>query len=405
MLDGRGAAPSPVPPGLGSSLALGTLHVLYESTLRADAWERIMDVIAPLVGTTRGMFIRVDRTCPRESVTLAVGVPPDVQSALQRRNLEQDHVWRAVLSLPAGTAHRISDVVPPDTFRDGPLYDSLAVPAGLRHALTAILENTPSFFTTLSFMRDTGEFSDAEVALLQDLVPHVQTAQQIQRRIALGDAGRREALLSFDRAHQPVVVLDRSGYAIYVNADATRTLAVAHGCSLKFGRLHFQSISIQAEFERVVQLALTRPTDVEGLSGTEQQPAHWEVRLPRQGQGAPLALSVVPISRSADRAVLPDGAACVILLFDIETPNALPLSRLAWLYRLTTAESRVCESLFRVGSVDAVAEDLHLTRNTVRSHLKNIYAKFGIVTQGQLMQRLATSFRLVDSVGERDAAD
>jgi DNA-binding CsgD family transcriptional regulator len=69
--------------------------------------------------------------------------------------------------------------------------------------------------------------------------------------------------------------------------------------------------------------------------------------------------------------------------------------------RLTPAEARVCESLFRTGSVDAVAEDLNLTRNTVRSHLKSIYAKFGVVSQGQLMQRLANSLRLTEGI-DRD---
>jgi DNA-binding CsgD family transcriptional regulator len=129
-------------------------------------------------------------------------------------------------------------------------------------------------------------------------------------------------------------------------------------------------------------------------------PIPHEVRVPRYGPGSPYAMSVIPLTNSGDRAVLPDGAGCLVLLYDLEVANPLPVDRLAWLYRLTPAESRVCEPLFRAGSVDAVAVDLSLTRNTVRSHLKNIYAKFGVVSQGQLMQRLANSLRLTE--GGRD---
>ena len=398
MQDGSGLAAATAAAGAATTGSPDLLYGLYQATLHGDAWQRIMALLAPLLGTRRAMFVRIDRTCPRDSVMFAMGLSPELQLAMQRRDLSQDHLWRAMLAQPSGTVWRMSNVVPPEKMRDTHLYEALAVPAGLRFAATVILENTPSFFTTLSFMRDGTDFSDAELELCGGLVPHLQSAQLIQHRIALGDAGRREALLSFDRSHQPVLVLDSSGYTIYSNADASRALGAAHGCGLKFGRLHFQSLSIQADFERVVQLALTRPLDSEAGVGADPGPATYEIRVPRQGRGAPLALSVVPINRAADRALLPDGAACLILIFDLDSPNTLPLSRLAWLYRLTTAESRVCESLFRVGSVDAVALDLHLTRNTVRSHLKNIYAKFGIATQGQLMQRLATSLRLIDGL-------
>ena len=100
--------------------------------------------------------------------------------------------------------------------------------------------------------------------------------------------------------------------------------------------------------------------------------------------------------RYSDRVLLPDGAGCLVLIHDVAGLNPLPLQRLSWLYGLTPAEIRVCESLYQAGSVDAVAEHLHLTRNTVRSHLKTIFSKFGVSTQGQLMQQLANSVRLTE---------
>jgi DNA-binding CsgD family transcriptional regulator len=298
--------------------------------------------------------------------------------------------------LPVGTVFRATDLASIEVMRSGPLYEQIAVPAGLEYVLGVILENTPSFFSNLCWMRAGDDFTAADKAILHTLVPHLQTALRISGRIAFGDAGRREALLSFDRARQPVVVLDRSGYAIFTNDSARRVLEKADGVALKFGRFLFQNILTQTEFERVVRLAMA-------ATQRDAVPAPYEVRVPRRGPGTPYAMSVIPVSRSSDRAVLPDGAGCLILIYDLEVPNQLPVERLAWLYRLTPAEVRVCESLFRVGSVDSAALDLSLTRNTVRSHLKSVYTKFGVATQGQLMQRLANSLRLSEGIDREPA--
>jgi DNA-binding CsgD family transcriptional regulator len=48
----------------------------------------------------------------------------------------------------------------------------------------------------------------------------------------------------------------------------------------------------------------------------------------------------------------------------------------------------VCEALLATGSANEVAERLHITANTARSHLKSIFEKVGVANQAQLMQRL-----------------
>jgi DNA-binding CsgD family transcriptional regulator len=96
--------------------------------------------------------------------------------------------------------------------------------------------------------------------------------------------------------------------------------------------------------------------------------------------------------------LLPHGTACLIAIHDLDRVHGLPLDRLASLYGLTPAELRTCESMYRSGSVDSAARALSLTRNTVRSHLKSIYAKFGVTNQGQLMLRLVNSVSLTDGI-------
>lgn len=395
-IEATGHAPARQPRAGDADLS-AVLAQCYAATLEPGSWPRIMAALVPLFGTTTALAIGVDRIFPSLSRTETTGLSAEVAAAIRNRDLSIDYIWQAVVAMPAGSVYRATELLPVDVLHQGALWDQIAKPAGLDFAMGAILDNTPGFFWNVCIMRQGRDFTFAEKALLERLLPHLQNCLRISLRIELGDAGRREALRSFDRARQAVVVLDRSGYAIYQNDAAHRVLAKANGVQLKLGRFVFQQVTVQGEYERALRLALQS-------MGRDISPLPHVVRVPRRGPGSPYALSVIALSSPSDRAVLPDGAGAMILVYDLELPNPLPVERLAWLYRLTPAEARVCDTIFRLGSVDSTAEELCLTRNTVRSHLKSIYSKFGVASQGQLMQRLANSLRLSEGYERRRGA-
>jgi DNA-binding CsgD family transcriptional regulator len=383
--------------GGGPAPLLEVLHGIFAATLQPDSWPLILRMVAPVFGTAKSLFFQVDRVCPSASVTEGIGLAPAILQALRERNLDEDYMWQAALRLPAGAVFRSGDLHPSQVLYRGPLYERIAVPGGIEHVLSANLENTPAYFSNICFLRADEGFTEAAKEALAQIVPHLQAALQIARRIALGDSGRREALMSFDRAHQPLVVLDRSGYAIYCNEPARCFLEQSGVLTLKFGRFLFDNVAMQGEFERAVRIA------VAGADSNGEVPPPQRLRVSRQPPAAPIAISVVPARRPNDRALLPEGAGCMVLMTGGETLAELPVKQLVWLYRLTAAEGKICAALYNHGSIEATAERLHLTQHTVRSHLKSIYAKFGVSSQGQLMARLARSVALSEGIQRPDA--
>jgi DNA-binding CsgD family transcriptional regulator len=371
---------------------LDALGVVYAAALQPGGWPGILEALAPVFGTGKVMLFQVDRIWPSASITEGIGLDPGIMQAMRERDLAQDKMWQAALRLPPGAVFRTDDLHPANVLQRGPLYGKIAVPAGIEHVLSANLECTALYFTNICFLRGDAPFTVVAKETLALLVPHLQ----IIRRVAVGDAGRREALLSFERARQPLVVLDRSGYALHVNQSAQKFLERADGIALKFGRFLFDSVATQTEFERVVRETLVLPENAEA-------PVLQKVRVARRSEdGPPYAINVVPVQRPDSRALMPDDAGCMVLIYDDDAWMELPTDRLAWLYQLTSAEARICEALYRSGSVDAAAQLLCLTRHTVRSHLKSIYTKFGVSTQVQLMQRLANSVRLIEGIERKD---
>ena len=394
MADGLGSADPGVVDREDTAQLLDLTLRLYEAALQPQPWPTIMRAIAPLMGTEKAMFVRVDRTHPRDSVTEVIGLADEHALALRQRDLEQDFLWRAVLGIAAGQVFRSTELLPLNVLHMGPLYEQIAVPAGLEYVLGGIIQNNTQFFSHLCYMQAAADFDDRRKRLLTLLMPHLQNIQQISRRIAAGDAGQREALLSFDRAQQALIVLDRSGFAIHINEIAERVLGNATGLQLKFGRFLFDNIAVQMDFERAVRTAVMASTG-------EGPPRPLRIRAAGPDASAATMLTVIPVSSWSDRALLPEGAGCMVLIFDERGRRPLPVDRLVWLYQLTPAEARTCEALYKAGSVEAAAQLLNLTHHTVRSHLKSIYPKFGVSSQAQLMQRLANAaHQLVDGMAD-----
>jgi DNA-binding CsgD family transcriptional regulator len=58
------------------------------------------------------------------------------------------------------------------------------------------------------------------------------------------------------------------------------------------------------------------------------------------------------------------------------------------LYGLTTTEARVANAFAASGNLDQTAEQLHLSRETVRWHIRHIYRKTGTNRQASLLKLL-----------------
>lgn len=370
---------------------------LYRATMEPDSWQRILAILVPVLGGTAGACVRLDRVHPRDSMFLVHGIDLEYLPAMARRDLSEDLIWRELLARPAGAVFRSTDVIPAAELQMNSLYRRVALPAGMLYALLAVVVNQSQLFANVCITRADRDFNDAELVLMREVLAHLQVLRELEERIVLGDAGRRQALAAFGRVGQPLVVLDRTGGCLYRNSLARAILDREDGIGLRQGRLWFGSNAVKVAFDQALRLALALgPGDAPPLSG--------EIRVQRRKAGLPLMLSVVACNTATDRAVLPEGAGAMLLFHDPGMSHALPGEQLAWLYRLTPAELRVCEALYATGTIVDAAIRLGLAHQTIRSHLKSIYAKFGVTSQAQLIRKLANALWMVIGRGTKEPA-
>ena len=108
---------------------------------------------------------------------------------------------------------------------------------------------------------------------------------------------------------------------------------------------------------------------------------------PAQQQALDAAIKAV----LADNGARPDSriAALVILVQGLSRPSTVPINGLFDSCGLTAAETRVALAAADGALNGEIAVKLHLSRNTVKTHLRRVYEKLGINRQAQLVRMVA----------------
>ncbi len=78
----------------------------------------------------------------------------------------------------------------------------------------------------------------------------------------------------------------------------------------------------------------------------------------------------------------------VLVVMPLSVPNAPPARMLQAMFDFTPSEARIAVALAEGRSIDAIGEDFGVARETVRSHLRSIFAKSGVSKQSALVRLL-----------------
>lgn len=95
----------------------------------------------------------------------------------------------------------------------------------------------------------------------------------------------------------------------------------------------------------------------------------------------PAKLSAIAANALAD-------CQAIVVLVDLEERRHAPESLLQSGFNLTPAEAKLAARLATGASLDDVSNELQITKQTSRTHLKRIFAKLGIGRQSELVALL-----------------
>lgn len=353
----------------------GLADLFYEAALTQGLWPAALSALAR----------RFDGSC---AVLIARG-PDGVRFATSTGDdhIVSDYVdggWEArsdkvarALRLDARAFITERDLYTAAELRTDPALEGFFLPRNIGSEFGTLFDMPTGDIMVASVQRRFGApgLDGRSLAAAEALRPHLARAALISAR--LGFDRSRGAVEALATLGVPAAALSARGRVIVGNdllgALMPRTLRDARG------RLTFADPVADAAIARALdRLRLQKGGALSGCSIPIAAPA----------EGVPSVAHLVPAA-GAGRDVF-SGAACILVITRASALAPPDADLLASLFGLTPAEARVARSTVMLGGVPAVADDLALSRETVRSQLRAVLGKTGVASQQGLTALLSS---------------
>ena len=254
--------------------------------------------------------------------------------------------------------------------------------AGMTHATFCTVQRDAGSVSIVAFGRNArrADFDSREIAAIGAFSRHVGLAMRTHR--ALARERSRGALFAYtlDRLSEGVVLIDADLRVHHANRAATRMFQADDGVSLRNGAMVLRDPDARRCLAETVR-AMTR-----------RVPEYSERRiLARHTAGGARYVLVARRPLADPASGYGTRARVLVFLSDPEILMAEKGSDEMWAdFDLSRAEARVADVALRGMSIHDMADALCLSENTVKSHLKVIYAKTGVSRQAEFV-RLGTA--------------
>ena len=306
---------------------------------------------------------------------------------------ERDRAWaedwhRRDLWVERSVAHGLSrvitdeDLVTPEEQARSGFYQEWLRHLDIHHMLGAVFQAADGVIGVLGIhrTREAGAYSEVERSKVALLLPHLQRALRLGRRLSALSQAHAAALQALDRVDTGVIVVDERCRIMLSSAMADALLRWNTELAVHGGYLVLQQPALRDALSARVRAAVN-------VAQGEPADAGAALCVPRAGR-LPLVLEIAPL-RPTTSAFGDQGPAALVFIRDPEAPA--DLDKLRALFDLTRTEAAVAAALAQGCSLEAIASVQGIGLATVRSHLKRILAKTGTHRQAEVVALLARS--------------
>ncbi|UWU91371.1 helix-turn-helix transcriptional regulator [Bradyrhizobium sp. CB1015] len=343
-----------------------------EAAVNPEAWRRIMDDICKAVGASAAILLQSDIRTPDVPRTDSIAEATDLYF---RDNWHlRDPRAKGFPQMMAGEVVTDLDVMTPEQIRADPMYNEVLFPFGYRwFAGIGFWADSAAWALTIQRTGREGAFEARDKQLLAQLAP------RLTETATLATAVGRITLTSMTdvlgRVGQPALILNREGKVL-------RTNEVADGgfdneIRIKDRRLLLRDKQAMAKLDQLINLIRSTPDS----AAIPAAPI-----LVRRTAKPPVVLRILPVDGAARSVFL--GARAMLILSNLVPPPAPDSALIGQAFDLTPAESRLAALLATGASLASAAEQLRISRETARNHLKSIFSKTGAHRQPELVKLL-----------------
>jgi DNA-binding CsgD family transcriptional regulator/PAS domain-containing protein len=351
-------------------LALELIERVYAAAEDPRQWDGFLARLAEGTGATVTGFIFEDFGSHRASVHATTGIDPEMVRQYEEYYARKN-AWFAAAGfrLPTGVVQS-EELLPNEDLRKTEYYNDFLRKIDSHHGLAATLLHDEKFLSHLSLLRPrrAGPFDREVRPLLLLLLPHLKRALQLHRQIAGLRSDREAAIEVLDRVPAGVILFDRDGRPVLVNRTGREILDSNDGLILQPGGLAAAAAAESAVLDRLLRDAIEIAAGRSMLSDSGGTLA-----VSRPSSRRPFLVFVTPLRPG--RAKAPDPRPAAALFITDPERKVHANGTLRRLYRFTPTEAEIADKLIQGESLEQAADELEITLNTARTHLKHLFTK------------------------------
>lgn len=280
----------------------------------------------------------------------------------------------------AGEIVTTREMVPRDELMRHEMYNDFLGPRGLHEGLRLAIWAGDGWIQDVSLLRpwSAGPYGGEEIAAAQAVLPHLQRAAAIGRRLGQASAVGQAGAAALDALRHGVYLVGVDGRVLWSNRAGEAIAAMDDGLCLDRAGLR------ASQSEQARKLAGVIGHAVAGTNGVRRSGS---LRIARPSGRIPLTLIALPIRRGSDWTWL-NAPAALVVVSDPESDSAPQAAQLSGFFGLTVAESELAVELLAGRTISEIAGQRGRSINTVRSQLARLMAKTDTNRQTDLMRVL-----------------
>lgn len=355
------------------------IEAIYDVVFDPGSMQTVLERMCALTGSESGVLgFHSDKGVEHDEV---FGCDPQWRAAFcafehQNLYLQRRHM------VPVGTAVLGAQLAPDEEVRRLDIYHEFHRPAGAVHLLGAVFLNKPCAFGEISLWRPEKRerHGSTELEIANLLARHLERAFRIARHMQAAWIKATQLEAALDHLAVACLLLDATGRLIHANAEAEAVLRSRAPLHVAQGRI----VADGAANQRIWETLLRRLNRGDG-------PAEGTAAALETEERTPLRVVALPLTspRSETLGLMPPSAPLGLVCIGSITPRPdRAVATLRKLFGLTPAQADLTVALFGGESLHEYAGRRGRSLNTVRTHLKEVFAKTGARRQADLVRQL-----------------
>jgi len=360
----------------------------YEAASEPELWPGFLKRYAETVSADAAFLQIHDLAGHRSTIVGGFGISSPLKQAYNE-HYSKLNVWRdhgQALYRP-GRVNLDQEQCPRSVLERSEYYNDCLKRFGIAYSMGAVIAREGDYAPTLSSLRGAAKrpFGDSEREVGRFLMPHLTRAWAVHQRLGILAAG--ESIL--DTLPLGILFLASNGAAVYCNCAAEEIFRANDGLSLRGGMLSAADRIATAQLRRAVQDAVSPRASI-GPSAVHVPRTC--VRENSQGgnyQSRDYQVVAAPLRKRFRQFTGTLEPVAVALITDPEKQTPASTDLLMQAYTLTRKEAMLAAKLFEGKSLGQAAQELTITYETARTHLRRIFSKTGTSRQAELLLLIA----------------